>query len=343
MMSANRFGQAFSITTFGESHGVALGVVVDGCPAGVDFDLEILNRWTLRRRPGGALVSARAESDQAELLSGVHLGKTLGTPIALIVRNHDARSQDYADLKVRAGHADDVWLKKFGHSDVRGGGRASGRETVSRVLGAAVAEMFLKTEVAGLKIESFTESVGPIKMAQTDIKRIFSGEVSSSAVDSLPARFGDANRAKEVEDLLQSAKRDGHSYGGTACVIVRNAGAGLGQPVFRKLKSDIAQAMMSVGAATAVEIGDGFSAAQSEGSEFHTLARENPYGGVRGGISTGEDIFVRAAFKPTSSVLDLAKKGRHDPCIVPRASIVLEAMMMLLIADHALLRRLDRV
>ena len=315
-MSANSFGQFFKLTTFGESHGEALGAIIEGCPAGVDFNEEILFDMLERRRPGSSkAVSGRNEADKPKILSGVFEGKTLGTPIAIQVENKDARSKDYDKLKdsPRAGHADDVWQEKFGHRDHRGGGRSSGRETLARVLGGAVARMMLETRYPELKVVSTPAQIGPLKNPSQD----------------------------EIVEFLTQAKSEGQSYGGIGEVKIQNVPKSLGQPVFRKLKADLTSAMMGIGATTGIEIGEGFSAVEAKGTEFH--GNEKVYGGIRGGISTGEDIEFRVAFKPTSSVLDVAKQGRHDPCIVLRALVVLEAMTWLVLADHDQWKRLDQV
>lgn len=342
-MGANTFGNLFSVTSFGESHGTALGAVIDGCPAGVIWDEQVLQRELERRRPGQkaegreVVVTSRNENDTPEILSGVYEGKTLGTPIAIIIRNSDARSADYDKIKTtpRAGHADDVWKMKFGHSDPRGGGRSSGRETVARVIGGSVALMFLKQAAPKFVIKGFASQIGPFVLSEKDREQL-----SSVRIDDYVARFP-SSQQNEVEKLLVDAKSSGKSYGGTAELWLEGVPAGIGQPVFRKLKSELAAAMMSVGAVSGVEIGEGFSAVDAEGSEFHTQG-ESPYGGIRGGISTGERIVVKVGFKPTSSVLDVAKQGRHDPCIVTRAIPVLESMAALVIADHLLLARIDR-
>jgi chorismate synthase len=345
-LSANSFGQIFKISSFGESHGPGLGVLIDGCPAGVTFREEILRDFLQRRKPGGsAEVSARAEDDSFEILSGVFEGRTLGTPIAVLVRNRDQKSADYEEIKTapRAGHADDVWRAKFDHSDHRGGGRSSGRETLARVIGGAFAKMLLttksptinasdtskvKTENSSLicNVISFPKNIGPIQIVETDIAPGEKYNLSKS-------------KQKEISDFLVTAKSEGQSYGGVAEVRVTNVPANLGQPVFHKFKSDLAAAMMSIGATAGFELGEGFAAAQAKGTEFHVAQQ---YGGIRGGITTGEPITFRIAFKPTSSILDVAKKGRHDPCIVLRALAVVEAMTWLVIADHYLWARLDR-
>lgn len=340
-MSANTFGELFRLTSFGESHGVALGAVIDGCPAGVRWDTELLKRQLERRRPGQSqVVTSRNETDVPEILSGVFEGKTLGTPIAVIIRNSDARSDDYKGLTPRAGHADDVWKQKFGHSDPRGGGRSSGRETLARVVGGAVAAMFVREVAPDLMVRGFANRIGPFGL-EADERNSFASSKGEFVADSFVARFPSKAREKDVEKLLLDAKAEGKSYGGTAEIWIDGAPANLGQPVFRKFKADLAAAMMSVGATSGFEVGAGEEATRAEGNEFHAGDGQG-YGGIRGGISTGEQIVLRVHFKPTSSVMDIAKKGRHDPCIVPRAIAVLEAMAWLVIADHLLWSRLDR-
>jgi len=352
-MGANTFGERFCVTTFGESHGTALGVVIDGCPAGISFDEGLLRNELARRRPGGktpsgeSITSARAEEDEPEILSGVYAGQTLGTPIAMLVRNRDARSQDYAGIAKapRKGHADDVWRAKFGHADPRGGGRSSGRETVARVMAGAVASMVLRALCPKLSVVGFATQIGPLFLSNEERAELFQKGPSSSWVDGFPARFPSARLSSDVTELLSSAKREGRSYGGVVEVFCDGVGVGLGQPVFHKLKADLGAAFLSVGAVAGVELGDGFRVAQEEGSGFHGAEHDpsdSRYGGVRGGLSTGERIILRAAFKPTATVLDVAKAGRHDPCIVPRAIPVLEAMASLVLVDHLLWQRTDR-
>lgn len=342
-MNANSFGSRFTVTTFGESHGVALGVLIDGCPAGVPFDRDLLRRELARRRPGfhpgsQQIVSGRMESDEPEVLSGIFENKTLGTPIVIVVRNQDARSQDYEKIKQapRAGHADDVWKAKFGHSDHRGGGRSSGRETVARVMAGAVAQMLAQKICPRLRVIGYASQIGPFELEENERH-----EVGSRNIDDFQARFPSA-RQEEVAVLLKKARDDGESYGGIGEVQIQHLPANLGQPVFHKLKSDLAQAFLSIGATNGFELGLGFAAGAEKGSEFHR-ERSPDYGGIRGGISTGENILVRASFKPTSSILDVAKKGRHDPCIVTRAVPVLEAMTWIVLADHLLWMRTDRM
>ena len=318
-MSASSFGQRFVITTFGESHGAALGVVIDGCPSGLEWNDALIRGNLQRRRPGtSATVSGRKEADEYEILSGVFENKTLGTPIAMIVRNQDARSADYEKIKnsPRAGHADDVWKSKFGVSDHRGGGRSSGRETVTRVMAGSVAQMLCQKWSPETKVEAVLTQVGE-------------------------KSYSDSTKLA-VEEMLKKAQAEGESFGGIIEVRIQNPPARLGQPVFHKLKSDFAAAFMSIGAVTAVELGAGISSTTQKGTEFHKESASKNYGGIRGGISTGEMISFKVHVKPTSSILDVAKKGRHDPFIGIRAIPVIESMAYLVLADHMLWARTDR-
>ncbi len=353
-MSANRFGNRFSITSFGESHGPALGVVIDGCPAGVKWQQEMLLHELERRRPGQkgsvqeAIVTARNETDTPEILSGVYQELTLGTPITMIVRNHNQRSEDYHGIekKPRQGHADQAWLAKFGHADLRGGGRASGRETVSRVLGGAVAKMLLSQHSQQTSVWAFACKIADIELTEDEklaAETLFAkASPEKNPVDQFVARFPQLQKSEEIGALLVEAKNRGQSYGGVVELWIENCLPYLGQPVFHKLKSDLAAAYMSLGATAAVEFGAGVAASGQAGTEFHDIDTQ-VYGGLRGGISTGEKIICRIHFKPTSSILDIAKKGRHDPCIVPRAIPVLEAMTHLVLADHLLWSLSDRL
>ena len=320
-MSANSFGQHFKITSFGESHGIALGVVIEGCPAGLNFDFNFLKSELEKRRPGKSYTSSRNEPDTPEILSGVFEGKTLGTPIAVIVKNQDAQSKDYDHIKntPRAGHADDVWKLKFNHTDHRGGGRSSGRETLSRVIGGAVAQMLIKELLPQFEINCYASKIGPLNFnfPQTDTQK------------------------KDLETLLENAKKEGQSYGGIVNVILHGLPAGLGQPVFHKIKADFAYAMLGIGATSAIEIGDGAEDSMLSGTELHKNKMQ--YGGIRGGITTGENVSIKVHFKPTSSILETAKQGRHDPCIIPRALPVIEAMCKLVIADHLLWSTTDKI
>lgn len=348
-MGANTFGHHFQIHTFGESHGTALGCVIEGCPSKVPFDLELLKAELYRRRPGqhgtksSEGVSQRNETDEPEVLSGVFEGKTLGTPIAIIVRNQDAKSKDYDQIKTqsRAGHADDVWSQKFGHRDHRGGGRSSGRETVARVMGGAVAKMLLRELAPQMQILGFSTQIGPLQLSQAEKEKFLSqANGKNYPQDHFYARFPSSEENK-VRDLLKEAQDSGESYGAKAEIRVRGMVPNLGQPVFHKLKSDLAAALLSIGAVAGIQIGEG-SPESEKGTEFHQSSASSKYGGIRGGISTGEDLILQVTLKPTSSILDVAKKGRHDPCIVTRAIPVLESMVALVLADHMLLKRLDQ-
>ena len=344
-MDANSFGSLFRITTWGESHGPGMGVVVEGCPAGVPFDEELLARELDRRRPGSSgLVSPRREPDRPRVLSGVFQGETLGTPIAVVIENRDARPEDYDRIarEPRRGHADDLWREKFGRADPRGGGRSSGRETVARVAGGAVARMAATAVCPGMRVTAFVSRIGPL--ALTDEEHRAAVDLDTAAIDAFPGRFPAPGREGEVEELLQRARAEGHSYGGVGRVIARGVPRGLGAPVFHKLKADLAAAWMGIGAATGVELGAGFAAAAAEGAAFHApAAGEGGYGGIRGGIATGEPITARVAFKPPATLLDQARKGRHDPTVIVRALPVLEAMTWLVLTDHLLQARTDRV
>ncbi len=344
-MSGNRFGDIFSVSTFGESHGPAMGALIEGCPAGLEWRADLLTAFLERRRPGrSAIVSSRNEADVPEVLSGVFEGKTLGTPIAILVRNLDARSNDYAveSLRQRSGHATDLWQKKFGHSDPRGSGRASGRETISRVMGGAVARMLAESLYPNVRLVVFTSSIGPIEISNGEIQTVAEKWIHASwSVDQFSSRLPDREKNQQVEALLERAKATGESYGGVVSIYISGLPLGLGQPVFAKLKSDFAAAIMSIGATMGVNIGDGFAVGQKSGSEFHSATQD--YGGIRGGISTGEPISLQVVLKPTSSVGAFATSGRHDPCIVPRAIPVVEAMLWLVLADQMLKSRLDRL
>ncbi len=342
-MAGNEFGTLFRVVTFGESHGPALGCVIDGCPAGIPWDQALLEKALARRRPGfDPLSSDRREEDRPQVLSGVYQGKTLGTPLSIVIFNQDARPQDYPEDNPlnRPGHADDLWKLKFGHADPRGGGRASGRETAARVAAGAVAAMVLRALSPETAVTACTERIGPLALDPGEAQALPPG--GEEAVDSFPARFPSKSKSRDVEALLTEAKAKGETWGGTALVRIHKPPAGLGQPVFRKLKADLAAAFMSVGGVSGVELGAGFSAARARGSEFHDpAASPSPYGGIRGGISSGEEILLRVAFKPPSTLGEGARAGRHDPCIVPRAVPVLEAMARLVLADHVLLARSD--
>lgn len=340
-MSANSFGQIFKFISFGESHGAALGVVIEGCPAGVRFNHELLNLNLQRRRPGQSLITtARNEPDAPEILSGVFEGKTLGTPICIIVRNQDQKSEDYSKIKseARAGHADDLWAVKFGHVDFRGGGRSSGRETLARVIAGSVAQMLCSQIAPEIKVKGYASTIADFTLNESERNEIW--KVDTWQLDS---RFPSQEKNAAICKLLETARAEGESYGGQVEVQIKDVPVGLGQPVFHKFKADLAAAVMSIGATTSFEFGAGAGSTAQKGTDFHKNFQSENYGGIRGGLTTGELVSFRVGFKPTSSIKDTAKKGRHDPCIVPRAVPVVEAMTWLLLADHLLWSKLDRV
>ena len=326
----NTFGELFRLTTFGESHGPAMGAVIDGCPAGVPLAVEQLQAALDRRRPGqSAVTTSRKEADAVELLSGVYQGKTLGTPIAAMVRNTDARSADYANLADRPGHADRVWRERFHHLDPRGGGRTSGRETLCRVIGGAIAEAMLLRERPEIQTVAWVSQVGPLFAPAA------ASGLTRAMVDAQPTRMADAAIAEQAQALIVRAKETGDSYGGSIDVRVVGLPVGLGEPVFGKLKARLSDAYAGIGAVTGVVWGDPAALARP-GSQFHRSTAE-VYGGIQGGLSNGEPLALRIYFKPPATLGDTARSGRHDPCILPRAVPVIEAMTALVLADAWLL------
>jgi chorismate synthase len=338
-MRGNSFGNFLVLTSFGESHGPAIGAVLDGVPAGIHLTIEHIARALSRRRPGQSVItSQRAEEDIPELLSGVYDDTTLGTPIAVIVRNTDARSSDYHPEIRRVGHADSVWEKKFGIRDHRGGGRSSGRETVARVIGGAVAERILPDSVA---ITAFVTQIGAIRaqVPASDIKRDF--------VDSFVSRCPDAEADRRISEELQRCASEGDSLGGVVELRIDGAPSCLGEPVFNKAKSMITAGIMSIGAVSGVTLGSAFEEIALPGTAFHVQQEGSDPGtgllshGIQGGLTTGNRISFSIAVKPTSTVRQAAREGRHDPCIAPRIIPVVEAMAALVLADLYLARRLD--
>ncbi|MFA6106533.1 MAG: chorismate synthase [Patescibacteria group bacterium] len=350
----NTFGKLFTITTFGESHGLGVGVVVDGCPAGLKITEADIQKELNRRKPGqSSITTSRKEDDKIRIMSGVTDGKTTGAPIMMLAENRDARSEDYGQLKevYRPGHADFTYEAKYGHREWRGGGRASARTTLAQVAAGAIAKKYLK-EKLNVEILGFVDQVGEIKAA------IDYNKLSLKKVEANPVRCPDEKIAKEMIKFITALKSGGDSTGGAVFAIIKNVPLGLGSPVFDKLPADLAKAMMGINAAKGFEIGSGFRAAEMRGSEhndrFYTTkgkvrTKTNFAGGVLGGISTGEDIYFRVAFKPTSTIAKaqdtidrrgkqvvLKAAGRHDPCIVPRAVPIVEAMAALVIMDHYL-------
>lgn len=359
----NTFGSFFRVTTFGESHGPAVGVVIDGCPAGLklseqDFILDLARRKTGQ----SALVSSRKEDDQVEILSGVFEGKTMGTPIALVVRNANAKSEHYEMLKntYRPSHADFTYEKKYGVRDHRGGGRSSARETVARVMAGVVAKRILNFE-SRISILGYVKQVGEIKMED---KMKIEG-ITLKMVESNAVRCPDAKAAKKMIERIQEVQKKGDTIGGVVECVVKNVPAGLGDPVFGKLKATLAQAMMSLPATMGFEIGSGFGCLEMLGSEHNdafemkgkkVVTKTNHSGGIQGGISNGMPIVFRVCFKPVATVFqdqqtvtnDLKKHtlkmyGRHDPCVVPRAVVIVEAMAAMVLVDAVLKQKISKI
>ncbi|MCL4104887.1 UNVERIFIED_CONTAM: hypothetical protein GTU68_018594 [Idotea baltica] len=332
-MSLNSFGHLFRVTTWGESHGPALGATVDGCPPGVTVDPAMLQHWLDRRKPGqNKYTTQRREADEVEILSGVFEGQTTGTPVQLMIRNTDQRSKDYSEImeKFRPGHADITYWQKYGIRDYRGGGRSSARETAARVAAGGLARAALKLLAPQIEITGYMVQMGPHKIdrAQFDWDQI----------DQNPFWTPDAQAAEDWATYLDALRKSGSSVGAVIEVTARRVPAGLGAPIYGKIDTDIAAAMMSINAVKGVEIGEGMAAAELTGEENADEITMGP-GGVLGGISTGQDIVTRFAVKPTSSILTPRQTSRHDPCVGIRAVPVGEAMMACVILDHILLHR----
>jgi chorismate synthase len=358
-MAGNSFGTLFRVTTFGESHGPAVGVIIDGCPPRIALDAAEIQRELDRRRPGqSAITTQRREPDQVEILSGLHEGLTQGTPIAMLVRNQDTRSGDYDEMrtKFRPSHADFTYKAKYGIRAWQGGGRASARETVGRVAAGAVARQVLTAVTGGaVDIVAWVGRVQDIEVA------IDPATVTREAVDANIVRCPDAATAERMIARIDEARKAGDSLGGVVEAVARGVPVGLGEPVFDKLEADLAKAMLSLPAAKGFEIGSGFSGTYLTGSQHNdpfydgggrVRTRTNRSGGVQGGISNGEDIGLRVAFKPTATILreqqtvdedghdtTIKARGRHDPCVLPRAIPIVEAMMAIVLADHCLRQR----
>jgi chorismate synthase len=359
-MAGNTFGSAFRITTFGESHGKAIGVIIDGCPAGLDIDETFIQSELDRRRPGQSkIVTQRDESDTAQILSGVFEGKSTGHPISIVIYNEDQRSKDYSHIadKYRPSHADYTYQMKYGVRDYRGGGRSSARETAARVAAGAVAKMLLRT--AGIEVNAYVSQVGTLKTPKSY------KELDFNEIESTPVRCPDLETAKKMIELIQEVKKSGDTIGGIVTGVVKGCPVGLGEPAFDKLHADLAKAMLSINAAKGFEYGSGFEGIELRGSAhndaFYTeggvvKTRTNHSGGVQGGISNGEDIYFKVAFKPVATIImaqesvnqtlesvEVTGRGRHDPCVLPRAVPIVEAMTALVLADHLLRNRNSKV
>ncbi|HSZ83830.1 MAG TPA: chorismate synthase [Polyangia bacterium] len=364
-MGGNTFGNLFRVTTFGESHGPAVGAIVDGCPPRLPITVEEIQRELDRRRPGqSAITTQRREADAVEILSGVQDGLTLGTPIALLVRNQDQRGGDYEEMrtKFRPSHADYTYQKKFGVRAWEGGGRSSARETVGRVAAGALARKVLASVPSGdIQIVAWVQRVQDLEAT------VDGATVTTAAVDANIVRCPDAAKAGEMIALIDQARKAGDSLGGVVEAVARGVPVGWGEPVFDRLEADLAKGMLSLPAAKGFEIGSGFAGTRLPGSQHNdpfyfqpgagadggrVRTRTNRSGGVQGGISNGEDIVLRVAFKPTATILreqetvddqdratTIKARGRHDPCVLPRAVPIVEAMMALVLADHFLRQR----
>jgi len=348
-MRSNTFGNFFTLTTFGESHGSCIGGIIDGCPSQKEIDIKLIQSDLDRRRPGQSkIVTQRNETDQVEILSGIFQGKTTGTPIGFIINNSDSKSKDYNHLKesFRPSHADYVYEKKYGNRDYRGGGRSSARETACRVVAGSIAKQIL----GNIQINAFVSSVGSISVnkpyTQFDFKKIEKNNV----------RCPDMDVAKKMEKLILETKREGDTIGGIVTCVIKNVPVGIGEPVFKKLHSELGSAMLSINAVKGFEYGSGFSGTKMKGSEHNDLinpngsTKTNNSGGIQGGISNGMDIFFNVAFKPVATIMKKQKsissdgkktivkgRGRHDPCVVPRAVPIVEAMAALVTLDFLLI------
>ena len=350
-MSGNTFGKIFQLTSFGESHGPALGGVIDGCPAGITLDLEAIQKELNRRKPGQSkIVTQRKEPDEVVFYSGIFEGKTTGTPIGFAIHNTNQKSKDYSHIKdsYRPSHADYVYDQKYGIRDYRGGGRSSARETASRVVAGAIAKQFL----GSIKINAYVSAVGPLKLEKN--YRDFDFEV----IEKNPVRCPDPEMATTMENYIKDIRKAGDTVGGVISCVIQNVPVGLGEPVFDKLHAALGKAMLSINAVKGFEYGSGFAGAEMKGSQHNDLYNEdgttqtNLSGGVQGGISNGMDIYFKVAFKPVATIMqaqetinnkgekvEMQGKGRHDPCVVPRAVPIVEAMAALVLADFSLLNR----
>lgn len=359
-MAGNTFGKIFNISTFGESHGKAIGVILDGCPAGLEIDIEFIQNELDRRRPGQSkIVTQRKESDVVQILSGTFEGKSTGTPISMVIFNADARSKDYSHIadKFRPSHADFTYYSKYENRDYRGGGRSSARETAARVAAGAIAKLLLKKE--GVEVNAYVSQVGAISTSKKY------ADLDFSKIEDTPVRCPDLEVAEEMITHIKAIRKAGDTIGGVVDCVIQNCPIGLGEPAFDKLHADLAKAMLSINACKGFEYGSGFEGVTMKGSEHNDifknvngkiLTETNYSGGIQGGISNGMDIYFRCAFKPVATIVSsqdsinkagessaVTGKGRHDPCVVPRAVPIVEAMAALVLADHYLRNRSAKV
>lgn len=354
-MAGNQFGKLFAVTTFGESHGPAIGGVIDGCPAGIDLDLSAIQYELNRRKPGqSAIVTQRKEPDEVDFYSGIFEGKTTGTPIGFAIHNTNQKSKDYNHIKdsYRPSHADYVYDQKYGFRDYRGGGRSSARETASRVVAGAIAKQFLQ----GISFNAYVSAVGDVQLEKPHT------ELDFSKVESNAVRCPDSVKAAEMEAYIRQIRKEGDTVGGVISCVIKNVPVGLGEPAFDKLHAELGKAMLSINAVKGFEYGSGFEGTKLRGSQHNDAfnadgsTQSNRSGGIQGGISNGMDIYFKVAFKPVATVMQAQEtinkqgqkvvmegKGRHDPCVVPRAVAIVEAMAALVIADYELIRRTNTI
>ncbi len=354
-MAGNTFGNLFRVSTFGESHGKAIGGVIDGCPAGIELNLQAIQNDLNRRKPGqSAIVTQRKEPDEVDFFSGLFEGKTTGTPIGFAIFNTNQKSKDYGHIKnsYRPSHADYVYDKKYGFRDYRGGGRSSARETASRVVAGAIAKQFL----SNIQINAFVSQVGTLKL-EKDYMQLDLTKTESNAV-----RCPDSETASSMEEYIKSIKKEGDTIGGIITCVIKNVPIGLGEPAFDKLHAELGKAMLSINAVKGFEYGSGFEGVTMKGSAHNDpfnadgSTKTNNSGGIQGGISNGMDIYFNVAFKPVATVIQAYEtidkegnpvttqgKGRHDPCVVPRAVPIVEAMAALVIADYMLMARTNKI
>lgn len=350
-MSGSTFGKIFNVSTFGESHGIAIGGVIDGVPPGIEIDLDQIQMWLDKRKPGqSSIVTQRKESDKVQFLSGIFQGKTTGTPIGFIIPNEDQKSKDYSHIedKYRPSHADYTYDKKYGIHDYRGGGRSSARETAARVVAGALASQILEKE--GIWIRAYVDQVGEVKLGNA--------AVDLEVIEQNPVRCPNSEVANQMIELIKEIRKEGNTIGGSVRCEIHNVPVGLGEPVFDKLHAELGKAMLSINAVKGFEYGSGFEAITMKGTEHNDhfnsdgTTKTNYSGGIQGGISNGMPIYFRVAFKPVATIIQLQKtinkkgeevdlegKGRHDPCVVPRAVPIVEAMAAITILDAYLLQR----
>ena len=353
-MSGNIYGTLFRLATYGESHGPAIGGVIDGCPAGIKLDLEAIQNDLDRRKPGqSAIVTQRKEPDEVRFYSGIFEGKTTGTPIGFAIHNTNQKSKDYSHIKdsYRPSHADYVYDEKYGIRDYRGGGRSSARETASRVVAGAIAKQFLSP----MSIQAYVSGVGTLAM------NTHPSDLDFSTIEDNPVRCPEPKMAVAMENYIKQIRKEGDTVGGIITCVIKNVPVGLGEPAFDKLHAELGKAMLSINAVKGFEYGSGFAGTQMKGSEHNDLfntdgtTQTNRSGGIQGGISNGMDIYFNVAFKPVATIMqnqetinskgekvEMQGKGRHDPCVVPRAVPIVEAMAALVLADFSLLKRTNK-